>query len=218
MNGVAVGIDLSAIDGYFRAVKEAPDVLMRELADAYGAIARLDVDTLRGGLAGRLNIRSRGLAKSFKGRATDRAKATDLSKLFATVYTGWKAAEIFETGGTIAGKGKSLTVLTSDARGAGGRRKYTQRQLMQLVASKQVRFVPTPRGVLIVQDVGGLTGTGKTRKNSRSVVLGILKRTVTERKRLDFFANAERNGSLHQEFLEYAVENTLAAIAAAAQE
>ena len=214
----AVAIDLAAIDGYWRAVRDAPDVLMRELATAYGQIVRYDIDTLRSGLGGRLNIRSRGLAKSFKGKATDPGKATDLSKLFGTEYTGWKAAAIFETGGTIAGKGKSLTVLFPDARGAGGKRKYTQRQLIAMAAAKQIRFVPTPRGVLIIQDVGGLTGTGKTRKNSRSIVLGILKRTVTERKRLDFFENAERNEPMHQDILETAVENTLVAIVARGQE
>ena len=213
MSELRVGINLAAIDGYWRAVREAPEVLMRELAGAYGQIARYDVDTLRAGLAGRLNIRSRGLAKSFKGKATDPSKATDLSKLFATEYTGWKAAAIFETGGTIAGKGKSLTVLFPDARGAGGKRKYTQRELMQMIASKAVHFVHTPRGTLIVQDVGGLTGAGKTRKNSRSVILGVLKRTVTERKRLDFFANATRNESMHQDILETAVENTLVTVA-----
>ena len=72
--------------------------------------------------------------------------------------------------------------------------------------------------MLIVQDVGGITKTGKQRKNSRSIVLGILKRTVTERKRLDFFANADRNAGVHQDIFETAVENTLVAIATRATE
>ncbi len=214
MSGVASDIRLDEIEGYARAMRDARPVMLRELARAFGRIAAYDVDTLRGGLGGGLNVRSRGLAKSFKGKATDPSKATDLSKLFATEYTGWKAAAIFETGGTIAGRGKSLTVLTPAARTAAGKRKYTQKQLMQLIASKQVRFVPTPRGVLIVQDLASSLGKGGGhRKNARSVILAVLKRTVGEKKRLDFFANAERNEGMHDDFLQTGVENALVAIA-----
>ncbi len=45
------------------------------------------------------------------------------------------------------------------------------------------------------------------------MILAVLKRRVSETKRIDFFANATANEGVHQEFLETAVENTLVAIA-----
>jgi hypothetical protein len=208
-----VGIDLTAIEGFAKASRAGRPILLRHLARAYGQIGNYDIDTLRADLPGKMNIRSKGLAKSFKAKATDPGRATGFEKLFADEYTGWKAAGVFQTGGTITGRGKSLTILFSEARSGGGRRKYTQSELRQMIAAGSVRLVPTPRGVLIVQSKGGVTKTGKGRKNSRDVILGILKKQVHERKRLDFFENAERNGSMHQDILETAVENTLVEIA-----
>jgi hypothetical protein len=211
-------INLEALDGYHTCMMRAPKIFLSNIAKAYGDIGRTDIKQLMESLPGKFNIRAKGLMKAFKSKATDPGKATDITKIFADEYTGWKAAAIFQTGGTITGKGKELTILFADARNANGRRKYTQAQLRQMIASGKCRFVPTPRGVLIVQSIGGLTKKGEYRKNTRDIILGILKHSIVEKKRLDFYENVERNSSLHQEILEYAIEDTLAEISVADKE
>ena len=205
-------INLSSLDGYAQAMREAPKELLKNLAKGFGEIGKGDIHRLKQNLPGSLSIRAKGLLNSFKYKATDPAKATDASKLFADEYTGWKAAAIFETGGTVTGKGKKLTVLFGDVRNAGGRRKITQAQLRQMIASGQAKFINTPRGTLIVQNKGGTTTKGATRKNSRSVILGMLKTSIHQKKRLDFFANAEKADGLHTDILLAAIEDTLVSI------
>ncbi len=206
-------IDISQLDGYGKAMKEAPDILLKNLAKGFLLFARYDIKTLREGLGGQFNIRSKGLANSFKAKATDPSRATDITKIFADEYTGWKASQVFQTGGVITGKGKNLTVLFQDARSGTGKRLYSQQQLRTMIASGAVRLVPTPRGVLIVQGKGRLLKSGAMSKGSRDVVLGILKHSITERKRLNFFENAEGNSSMHMDILQSAIEDTLVAIA-----
>lgn len=208
-----IRIDFGAIQGYSQAMKEAPRVMLRELAKAYQNIGRYDISKLKASLPDKLHIRSKGLANSFKSKGTDPSKATDFSKLFATEYTGWKASEIFQAGGTITGHGQELTILTDAARGAGGKRTYTRKQLLQMILNKTAIFIPTPRGVLLVQPMGGVTKKGKYRKGSKMVILAILRKSVHESKRLNFYENAEANSSMHQDFLETAVENALVEIA-----
>lgn len=200
--------------GFSKALANGPKELLQELAKGFRQIGSTDIDRLRASLQGRFNIRSKGLSKSFKYRASDPARADTFSKLFVNEYTGWKAAQIFQTGGAVSGKGKKLTILTDEARNASGRRKFTQSRLRQMIASHEVRFVPTPRGVLIVQDKGGLTKTGKGRKNSRSIILAILVRQIVQKKRINFFENFSANESMHTEILETAIENALVRIAA----
>ena len=206
-------VDVTKLEGFAHALANAPKPLLKNLAKAYRDVGRFDIETLRARLPGKLNVRAKGLSNSFKFKATDPNRASDFTKLFTSEYTGWKAASIFQTGGTIVGKGKQLTVLLDGARGANGRRKYTQKQLRALIASGKARFVPTPHGVLIVEDKGGLTKTGKGRKGSRSILLAILKKSITQTKRLDFYENFEANAAMHQDQLETAIENTLVEIA-----
>jgi hypothetical protein len=207
-------INLEALDGYAECMQKAPKIFLKNIARAYKSIGTTDIAKLKESLPGTFNIRARGLANSFKAKATDPSQATDITKIFADEYTGWKAAKIFQEGGTITGKGKNLTILFPSARTASGKRLYTQRQLLQMIADGAVRLIPTPRGVLIVQG-RKKTKTGKDRKNSKIVVLGILKHSIHEKKRLNFFENIESNQGLHVEILEYAIENTLAEIAVA---
>ncbi len=206
-------MSIADVDGFARVLKESPTDLLRELAKAYGQIGRGDIESMRSRLPGKLNIRAKGLSKSFKYKSTDPGKASDFSKLFTSEYTGWRASRIFQSGGTIVGKGKSLTVLTDAARGAGGRRKYTQAQLRSMIASGKARFVPTPHGVLIVMNKGGVTKTGKMRKGSASIVLAVLKKQVSEKKRLDFYENFQSREGIHEDILETAVENALVNLA-----
>ena len=208
-------INLEAIEGYHTCMTRAPGIFLKNLAKAYRDIGRTDINKLVESLPGKFNIKAKGLIRSFKSKATDPGRATDITKIFASEYTGWKAAEIFQTGGVVTGKGKKLTILFDEARSANGKRKFTQSQLRQMIAAGKCRFVPTPRGVLIVQSTGGLTKGGRIQKGSRDTVIGLLKQSVTEKKRLDFFENVERNSSVHQEILEYAIEDTLVEISIA---
>jgi hypothetical protein len=208
-------IDITKIEGFAQMLAESPRLLLQGLAEGFREIGRYDIETLRERLPGKLNVRAKGLAKSFKFKATDPAKASDFTKLFVSEYTGWTAADVFQTGGTIAGKGKMLTVLTDAARGPSGKRRYTQNQLRQRIAQGKARMVPTPRGILIVEDKGGLLKSGKGfRKGSRSIILAILRKQVTERKRLDFYENFQQNDAAHQGILEVAVEDSLIELAA----
>jgi hypothetical protein len=208
---ITTTIDLTQLEGFSDLLKKAPKPLFKYLAKAYAEIGRYDIDRIRSNVSGSFNITSKGVANSFKTRATNPSQATDFSKLFTTEYTGWKAAEIFQTGGVIQAKNKALTILTPQARRASGKRQFTQSQIRNMIADKLAKFVPTPRGVLLVQFTKG----GKIRKKAGAyVILAILKPRVTEQKRLTFYETAEGNESIHTEMLEYAIENTLADIAA----
>jgi uncharacterized protein DUF6441 len=206
--------DVSQIYGFSKAMVESPKVMAKQLATAYRQMGQYDIDSLRKNLPGKFNIRAKGLRNSFKYKATDPAKATDLTKLFADEYTGWKASAIFQTGGNVQGHGKQMTVLMDAARTPSGRRKYTQKQLRDMIANHQARFIPTARGALIVMDKGqGLTKKGKPRRGSRSIILAILVHSITQKKRLDFYENVLANDAAHRDFLETAVENALVEIA-----
>lgn len=214
MGIVNLEIDLHQVQGLSDALGAAPKILFRELAKAYGAIGRYDIDRIRSNVSGSFNLRSQGAAKSFKYKSTTPSKATGFGKLFTSEYTGWKAAEIFVTGGTISGKGKQLTIIFPEGRTVTGKRKITQSQLRMMILEKKVRLVPTPRGMLIILNTGGLTKTGKIREGTRSTIIGILKHSVDERKRINFYETINAGSSAHQEFLEDAVDSTMAEVAA----
>ncbi len=136
-------VNVEAIDGFAQALQGAPRRCSGSWPERSTRSPSTDVETFRRELPARLKIRKAGLAGAFKGVASKPAMATDLSKVFASVYTGWKAAEIFETGGTI-GRGKSLTVLTAAGRTSAGRRLYTQKQLLAMMNTGKVRFIRRP--------------------------------------------------------------------------
>jgi hypothetical protein len=216
---VSVSIDLEALQDFHACLERAPTVLFKELAKAFTEIGRYDINRIRSNVSGNLKLTSQGAAKSFKFKATDVGKANSFDKLFTDEYTGWKAAKIFQTGGTITGKNKNLTIIFPEGRSASGKRKFTQSDLRNMILEKKVRLVPTPRGMLIIQSMGGLTKTGQIKTGgkgpgSRDVIIGILKRSVDEKKRIDFYETFDAAGSVHTEMLEYAIENTLATIAA----
>ena len=211
--GISAEIDLAALTDFHQCLEKAPRTLFRELAKAFAGIGRYDIQRIRENVTGTLKLKSKGAANSFKARGSDVSRAADFSKLFVSEYTGWKAADIFQTGGTIAGKGgKNLTIIEPGGRNASGKRKYTQAQIRNMILNKQARFVPTPRGWLIVMSTGGLTKRG-IRSGTRDTVIAILRKSVTEKKRIDFYETAEGGTSVHQELMEYAIENTLVEIA-----
>jgi hypothetical protein len=207
---ISLTIDLTQIEGFADAFKKSPKSLVRNINKAYRDIGRYDIKAIRENVGGHLKLVSQGAAKSFKEKSSDPNQAKDLNHVFTSEYTGWKAAAIFQTGGVIQGKGKMLTILTPQARRATGKRQFTQSQIRQMVADQTARFVPTPRGILLVQ----FTAKGKLKKKKGNyVILAILKRQVTEQKRINFYETSEGAESIHQEMIEYAIEDTLAEIA-----
>jgi hypothetical protein len=212
---ITTTIDGATLAEFKRAMDLAPKTLLKELAGAYAAIGRYDTDRIRDKVKGSFKVTSQGAANSFRFKATNAARATEFNKLFVDEYTRWNAADIFQTGGTIAGKGKNLTIITAGGRTASGRRKFTPAQIRNMIASKQARFIPTPAGAILVQITGGLTKKGKVKKGSgNQIVLGFLRRSVTEKKKLDFYEAQESAGTVHQEFMEDAIDSTFAAIGA----
>ena len=212
-----VNVNVSAIEGYARAMREAPEVMVREQARAFNAIAEGDIKAFQATLPGQLHIRFKWLPKVFRYVASDPRRATSLSKLFISEYTKWPAAAAFQTGGTIKPtSGRYLTVLTDAARGPDGRRLFSEAGLRDMIRSKRARLVPTPRGFLIVESVGGAARAAKGRTATRETVLASLRRQVTERKRINFLELPEQRAAIHEEILESAVENTAAEIAARA--
>lgn len=194
-----------------------PGFVASRLAAALTEIGRYDIEKLRDN-PGKLRIRAKGLKNSFKFKATTPGKATDLSKLFLVEYTGWKAADIFQTGGTVQARNAgSLTVLTDAARGPSGKRRWTQQQLRQQIAQGKMRMFKRPNGeMLIVQDKGGLTKTGKGRKGTAVVLIAVLKNRVVLQKRLNFYENFTANESIHDQLLEGGLEDALKDVAAGA--
>jgi hypothetical protein len=205
---VKLGINLEAVDGYAKAMRLAPQILLRELAEGYREIGRSDIERFRAGLGSKLKLRSPNTANAFRFWSNSPDRVTSISKLVVNEYSKWPAAKIFQTGGVIAGKdGGYLTVFPA------GQRRYTAPQLRQMITAGRARFVPTPRGLLIVMATGGLTKTGKPRKGSSDIILAILVKRVTEEKRIDLYENAEGAGSIHEQILGGAVDRALQKIA-----
>ncbi len=198
-------------------MRGAPQELKRELGRAFFKIGQYDIQTLRRRqLSGRntngLNVRRRGLGRSFKFVASDSRKAKDLGDLFLTEYTRWPAAEIHQAGGTIRPKrGRALTILTDEARTAGGavKREYRRGGLARMIREGQASVIQTRRGPIVVRHRGGLTKSGKPRKGTRDEVVAFLRPSVRLRKRLDFFKNHERNTRRHNVVIDQAADRAL---------
>lgn len=211
-----IKIDMPQVHGWADAVAEAPDLLAKHLVAAFQQAGKQLQEAVRADLSRGLKIRAKGLVKTFKAKAADASRVQgNINKIFVDVYTKWKGAGPFETGGTIAARrARSLTVLTDLARGAGGRRRWTQAELKAKIASGEFRIIRTPRGAMIVQDKSmKLTKKGKYRKGARINVIAFLKRAVREPKRLDFYGVFNRNVSLLTDLAEVAVENTFLELA-----
>lgn len=208
MAAVNLKINAEPVVGYAKAMREGPRKLVRNLAIAYQAIGRYDITTFRASLSDKLHLKQTQTPNAFRMVASDPERATTIGKLFIDEYTKWAAAGIFQTGGTITGHGKYLTILTNAARDGGGKR-FTAEKLRQMIDSKQARLIPTPRGYLIVKNAS----KSAKRSGIRGIILAVLRKQVTEQKRIDFYENAERNSSMHDDILETAVENTLVEIA-----
>lgn len=205
----SVHFSFESIPPFEQAIrKSAPNHLVSAMRKAFHQIGKSDIDKLKTEQlsGGKLNIRSKGFRNSFKSKTND---AKTINQLTLREYTGAKPFQIFETGGTITPhKSRVLTVLTDAARTAGGKRKYSQLELRELINNKLARIIQTKAGPAIVLEAK-TTKTGKLRRGAKMTILAWLRPNVTEDKRIDFIGNFERNSGLHNSFLESAAEECI---------
>lgn len=206
-----VDIDWSSVADFGKAFEQAPQELLKAVAQAFRNMGKSDIDKLKkeqlSGGGGHLKIRRKGLVNAFKQKVKE---GKDFSQLTLDEYTGWKAFKIWETGGTITPRTKRLlTVLTDKARDSSGKRKYTQKQLQGMIQSGELRMVRSKKIVLIVKNVGVRNKSGGFRKNSRNDIIAFLVPKVHLKKMLDFYGNFARNESEHQRYLDNAAGEAL---------
>jgi len=205
------------VPAFGRAMREAaPKFFVRELGKAFYQIGKSDNQKMKQQLqSSGLNIRSKGFLNSFKFKASDSREAKSISDLSLNEYTGAKPFRIFQDGGTITpSSSRLLTILTDAARTAGGKRKFSQKELEAMIASGQAKIIQTKAGPAIIKVDNLTTKSGRYKKGAKLTILAWLKPRVAEKKRIDFFANFESNGADHERILsaaaDAAIEKTIA--------
>jgi len=204
-------LSCAKLPAFIRALKlAAPEHLKRAFGKALYRIGKADTEKMRTEGLSALNIHSKGFRNSFKFKATDSREAKSINELTLTEYTGAKPFRIFQTGGDIEPrKSRTLTILTGAARSANGKRKYTQKELQDLINSGKAKIIKTKAGPAVVQVDERTTKSGALRKGSKAVILAWLKPHVTEPQKIDFFKNFESNESIHQQILDAAAEEAI---------
>ncbi len=213
--GITASIDIQGHVSLKRALLNGPRNLALHMVDAMreiGAedIARLRIEQLSGGTG--LTLKNKGLQKSFKFRAPDKSKVRELRQVFLSEYTRWPGAEGHTKGGVIQAKsGRSMPIPLPGRfkwdrfSTAGGRRSFSDMIARDLAAGKNgasgsfIRIFRNPNTgkVLIIRDVNHLTKTGKGRKGNRIDVIGVFKKRVVLKKRLDMQGNFNRATGRH---------------------
>jgi hypothetical protein len=206
---MAIDIDFSQIAGFAETMELAPELFASELVSAFQNAGKTINEQIRAAAAQGLKLKTKGTAKVWKYKAADKNKiGGNVNKVFVDFYTKWKAASIFETGGTIhPAIASALMVLTDLGRGPSGKRRWTSQQMVVMIHEGLLRLIKTPNGWLIVQPKGGLTKTGKLRKGTRDDIVAIIRKSVTEKKRVNFYGTIESNIGFLNDCVETAIEN-----------
>jgi len=140
-------------------------------------IKKLKDEQLSGG--GGLNVKSKALKKSFKYKLYGR----NLNDLELSSWTGWKAAAIFQTGGTVNAKNKLLPVFFSGNR-------MSRKEYREAFRSKKFVIVKAKTGKLMIFDT------------QSDQFVGTLQAQIIQKKRLRFFENHENNQNEHANILD----------------
>jgi len=189
----------------------APRHLVRAVGKAFFRIGKSDIERMKTQGLGRLNIRFKGFANSFKFRATDSRLAKTVDQIQLSEYTGAKPFRIFDIGGEISPiHARTLTVLAAGARNAAGARKYTRKQLRAMIESGEAKIIPTKAGPAIVKSDERLTKKGTLRRGSKVIILAWLRPRVSEQKRIDFEGNFQANSGEHERILAEAADEAIA--------
>lgn len=180
----------------------APAALLRALGRAFHHIGQSDIEKMKTQGLSRLNIRRRGFLNSFKFGATDSRQVRAIGQLSLSEYTGAKPFRIFQAGGDIQARNRTLTIFAAAGRSASGKRKYSALQLRYMLDQGTAKIVPLRRGPAIVR-------VSKDRKAPLEII-AFLRSRVQEQQRIDFFRNYESNAAQHDLQLEAAAEEALA--------
>jgi hypothetical protein len=107
-----------------------------------------------------------------------------------------------------------MTILTDAARTAGGKRKFSQKELQQMIQAGQAKIIQTKAGPAIIKVDPTTTKSGRARQIKKITILAWLKPRVSQRKRIDFFANYDNNAAEHErifgEAAQRAIDKTIA--------
>lgn len=190
------------------------DVAPAQLLEATNAvmfnIGSVDNRTMTLSVGSSLDVKSKAFLNSFKFKA---AKAKTIEEAQVSEYTGAKPMRIFQTGGTVIPvRSKFMTILTDEARSPSGRRKFTQKQFRQMLQTGVAKVIRTGRGLAIIRDFGGFTKSGKAKKGTRTIILAFLRKRITQKKRIDFFANHEKNVGTHEKSMNDMLTKKIAEI------
>lgn len=212
--GIVVNFDNA--EEFNAALQANPKILAEELVKAFNIIGKQHNEAVRANAASGLKAKSKGTTKVFKYKAADIGRVgADPNKVFTDLYSKWKAADIFNKGGTIRpATGQALTILSDAAKGKSGRRKWSDLQIAEKLHSGEFRIVRTANGPMIVRATGGLTKSGKPRKGTRDEIIGWVRRQTKQRKRIDFEGTIKAQESFRDDAIEVALENAVIRIEA----
>jgi len=190
--------------GMGEALRLAPKQLLENLAVAFDQIGRADIEEVRSTSKLRIQAAAR---KAFRYKATDPARATDGTKIFADEYSKWKAAGVHETGAHIVAKRGALWVLTAAAKGASGRRRWTDEQIKSFIESGKFKIIKVGRGwgssrLAVIRFLDN--------KQTRFETIAFMHKAVDVPKRLDWAGVIRRNAPQHQAFIQAAIDKTIA--------
>ena len=145
--GVRVEVDPWSVERFNQAgkmVERMPNILAKLVRDGLYRDARRYLLEFRAGLSGKFKVRNTKAGNAFKVFvAGDR-----LDNLRAGVFTRWKAGKIYESGGTIVGRGALAVPINPRAFTADGRVKKKWRDPRNF---PDLFAVKTKRRVLLVQ-------------------------------------------------------------------
>ncbi len=199
-------LDFGSFERLAKSLKRGKSYASSELARAMTAIGKSDLkklrdEQMRGG--NYLSVKFKGFRNMFKAklkRAQRPSLAHDLQE-----YTGWKAAAIFEKGGTVRSKGKLMPIFFT----RGMQRKYGGKKLAQNFQRGYIAALKSKRrpGRLFIAEIN--RGT----KSDRPKYIGVFVRSYYQKKRLDFFANHDNNRNAQEQILAKAGERVLRYVA-----
>ncbi len=122
MSRIAVRVEvdpasIASIEGTRKGIERYPSILARLVKDGLYRQARSYLMEFRAGLAGKFKTRRTKAGNAFKVYAA----GDKLDNLRVGVFTRWKAGKLYESGGTIVGRGAMAVPINPKAFTADGR-------------------------------------------------------------------------------------------------
>lgn len=206
MSAFQVEMNISDFVNLGKALSFSPKIASQQTAMALRRIGVSDRDKLeREQLSVNFPKRTRRLKNAFRIASPDAKKIQRPSQLFLREWTNWKAFGVFQSGGVqTSGNGMMLVWINRETK-----RKYAKK-LNQFRREKRTAIIRANGKLLLVADLTSISAKSlKARKGSRTVVLGVLRNRVTQKKRLSFFENFQANRAEHERLLGDAADKTI---------